>query len=398
MLLTVPILRIPFTVEDRLFLMDGIERILDRSALTQGIYTEEFERAFSDFSGARHAIAVSSGTAALELMLTALKIQGGSVIVPTNTFTATALAAVRTGSKVIFADSCSDDFGLDPEDVLKRWQRDTQAVIAVHVGGLISKRWDELLELCQKRGIPLLEDCAHAHGCTRQGRGAGTLGTAGAFSFYPTKPLTTGEGGMVTTLNDELAERMRILRNQGKDPRRQNRISEIGTNWRLSEITALFGVLAMRKAKNTVEMRQQVAKFYRKELREVTGISFVGPAEGTTSSYYKFILWLDQGMSRDEIKKIMRERHGVALTGEVYAELCHTEPVWQKYSSALVPSARPFVGAEKIRKQHICLPIHPDMTPEEMKHVVESLKVTLRELRPRHWSPKRKKDRTLIGI
>lgn len=378
-LVKVPILRIPFTEDDHRFLAQGLDQILDSGALTMGRYTAEFEEQFSAFSGARHAVACSNGTAALELILRGLNLAGRDIIVPTNTFLATALAVVHSGNRVVFADADPATLCLDIDDVKRRVTTETAAVILVHIGGIITPRIRDLQGFCIERGLYLIEDCAHAHGCTIDGQAAGTLGVAGAFSFFPTKVLTTGEGGMVTTHDDGLAQQMRMLRNHGKNPELKGRMSELGQNLRMSELTALLGVRQLERAPDLIAERRMAASFYDAHLSGVPGLRPFALAPNAASTYYKYPVHLDAGIDRDELKQRLRDVHGVTLPSEVYADLCHTEPVWTRYTydgrRRTSPEVQPsdFPGAERISRRHLCLPVYPGLTRAELEHVTSAL-------------------------
>lgn len=393
----IPILRIPFDDADRAFIQDGINRILDSGMLTMGKLTAEFEERFAAFTGVRHAVACSNGTAALELILRGLGVEGRSVIVPTNTFLATSFAAMHAGNRVIFADSDPETLCLDAEDVARRIGPDTAAVILVHIGGIVTPAVYKLQELCQARGLYLIEDCAHAHGCAIGGRQAGTLGVAGAFSFFPTKALTTGEGGIVTTNDDALARRIQMIRNHGKNPELGNRMSEFGHNMRMSEITALLGVQGMRKAEMIFADRRRVAAFYDTALSGISGIRPVRLPENVTSTYYKYICYLDERFDRVTVKRHLREKYDVSLTGEVYADLCHTEPLWQSYTYCGARRCEHvncrrwpgcgcdqmqdgYPGSEYLARHHLCLPLYPGLTDDELEYTVKSLRSTLQEV------------------
>ena len=393
----VPVLRIPFTDDDRAFMRAGIDEILNSGMLTQGKHTERFEQLFRELTGARYSIAVSNATAGLEIILRALEVEEKSVIVPTNTFMATAFAVIHSGNRVIFADSDPRTLCLDVEDVRRRIAPDTRAVILVHVGGVITPAVHDLKRLCDERGLHFIEDCAHAHGCTLAGQQAGTFGVAGAFSFFPTKVLTTGEGGMITTDDEGLYRRALMIRNHGKNPACGNRMSEMGHNHRLSEFTALVGVQQLARAHTIIDERRRVARFYDKSLRGMAGARPLELPEDLQSSYYKYPVYLDETIDRSRLKRVLKEQYGVSLTGEVYADLCHTEPVWQTHTccgrrrtNGATPclhgsacngtaSAADFPGAEYISRHHVCLPLYPDLDEAELTHVVESLERALSE-------------------
>lgn len=282
----------------------------------------------------------------------------------------------------------------------RRIEEDTRAVILVHIGGNITPEYHRLVALCESRDLYLIEDCAHSHGSTIDGRSTGTLGIAGAFSFFPTKPLTTGEGGMVTTDDDTLYEQAKIIRNQGKTPNLGNHIGEMGHNFRMNEITAVMGVQQMRKARELLEDRRRIARFYDRALQGLDGLRPAPIASNTESSYYKYVACLDQNYDRNDVKQMMRTEYGVSLPGEVYADLCHNEPIWQKYTycgrrrsvdgdpvschkwpgCGCGSAQKDFPGADHISKHHLCLPMYPGLTEEELLYVTESLDRTLRQV------------------
>jgi len=394
----VPIIRIPFGESDVQTLHEGWVRVMESGFLTLGSYTSRFEEMFREFTGAKYAVAVSSGTSALEVIIRSLGIEGRSIIVPTNTFLASALAVAHAGNKVIFADSDPETMGLDAGDVARKIDDDTAAVMAVHIGGIISPAIDDIRDLCARRGIHLIEDCAHAHGSTLQGRHAGLLGIAGGFSFFPTKTLTTGEGGMIITDNEAVYRSASMLRNQGKNPNLGNKISEMGHNWRISEFTAVLGVQQMEKAPEILADRGRIADFYNAAFQEFQGIGPISLPPGTTSSHYKYIAYLDPAYDRGEVKRVMREKYAVSLPGEVYTDLCHNEPIWDAHTycgkrrteSGQIQCNRwpqcgcgtrqeSFPGAEHLSKHHVCLPMYPGLDHEDLEHVVESLDRTLHE-------------------
>lgn len=386
----VPILKIPYSGADKEYISEETDRVLDSGMLSSGARTEEFEKGFAGFCGVGHCIAVSNGTAALEVILRALDVHGRSVIVPTNTFMATALAVMHAGARVVFADSDPATLCLDPADVERRLDDDVAAVIHVHIGGIVAPAVDRIASLCHDRGVALVEDCAHAHGCTLEGRPAGSIGVAGAFSFFPTKVLTTGEGGAVTTDDPEIARRARIIRNQGKDPDRDGRIGYPGHNFRISEPTAVLGLQQMGRAEQLIAQRREVAATYDRLLRDGP-VAPVAIPPGAVSTYYKYIAYLPEDCDRTKVKQIMKEEHAVSLTGEVYAELCHEEPLWEDYTYCGAPRSvgcskpgckcgavqNDFPGARRLKDRHICLPVYPGLAREDSEWVVAALEKTV---------------------
>lgn len=394
----VPILRIAFGEEDREFLHAGLEEILGSGQLTQGQYVSRFEEMFAEFAGCQYAIACSNGTAALEIIIRALGIEGQSILVPSNTFVASAFAVTHTGNQVIFVDSDVETLSLDLGDVERRIRSDTVALMLVHIGGIITPAVYDLKELCQSRGLYLIEDCAHAHGCKIDGKPAGTFGVGGAFSFFPTKVLVSGEGGMVVTDNGEVARRARMIRNHGKDPGLYDRMSEPGSNFRMDEFSALLGVHQMERAASLIEARRRVAAYYDANLFRVRGVRPLRIPENVFCSYYKYVAFLDERIDRNKLKQRLRDDYGVSLTGEVYAAPCHTEPVWQEFTycgrkrsaDGVACNRYPtcgcdevqdgFPGADYISQHHVCLPIYPSLTEQELDYIVSSLAAVLADM------------------
>ena len=231
----VPPARVCFPAEDRAEILARIDEALTSGQLTLGPIGRDLEAQFAKRHATRHAIAVSSGTSALEIILRALGVEGREVLVPANTFFATAAAVVHAGARVRFVECNPATMAFDLDDVAARIGPDTAAVIAVHIGGLISPELPELAQLCEERGIALVEDAAHAHGSSLGGRPAGTFGVAAAFSFYPTKVIAGGEGGMIVTDDDTIDDEARVYRDQGKGSFLANFHTRMGANWRMSE-------------------------------------------------------------------------------------------------------------------------------------------------------------------
>ncbi|HSW39651.1 MAG TPA: aminotransferase class I/II-fold pyridoxal phosphate-dependent enzyme, partial [Acidobacteriota bacterium] len=205
-MINVPAARIQFLPEDIVWISERIQEVLESGQLTLGKYGAEFEKAFASFCGVRHAIAVNSGTSALEIILRSLDIAGKKVVVPTNTFFATAAAVVHAGGIPVLADMDADSFAVSPETVKNSLTPGTAGIVVVHIGGIVSSHMPALVELAEEKGLWLVEDAAHAHGSSFGSVNAGNFGIGGTFSFYPTKVMTSAEGGMIVTSDDRLAE------------------------------------------------------------------------------------------------------------------------------------------------------------------------------------------------
>ncbi len=374
----IPILRLEYTEEEIKSIQEGIKAVLKSGYLTMGKKVAEFEKAFAAFTGAKYAIATNSGTSSLEIILRAIGVAGKTVIVPSNTMMASPASVVHAGGRIIFADCERENLQLDPRDLKRKIRADTRAVMLVHIGGIISPALYEIKDICDKNGVVLIEDAAHAHGATIDGKQAGTLGLAGSFSFYPTKVIVTAEGGMIVTDDEGIYNKAVSLRDHGRSPDDPNNHVEIGYNWRFSELHAVLGIQQMKKAEKILAERRKIAWWYDKKLEGIRGIKKVKIPANIKSSYYKYIVFLDDNIDRDMLKKKLKDKYSVSLTGEVYSHPCHSQPAFKKYPETVANDpADTFPQTEYVAKKHICLPIYPGLTEAEVDYIVDSLKRVL---------------------
>jgi dTDP-4-amino-4,6-dideoxygalactose transaminase len=288
---------------------------------------------------------------------------------------ATAIAVVKAGGKLIFTDCQKENLQMSPDDLERKIRADTVGAIIVHIGGIISPHMDQIRKICEDHDLFLIEDAAHAHGATINGSMAGSLSLAGSFSFYPTKVLTTAEGGMLTTNSEEIYQKALTLREHGKADHNCNVHVEFGDNWRFSEIHAVLGLQQMKKVDWILSERRRIAKRYDELLSGVEGIEPLKIPQNIKSSYYKYIVFLDERIDREILKKELKEKYGVSLTGEVYSHPCHSQPVFKKYPNKVANRKNDkFPVTDYICKHHICLPIYPGLIDEEIEYSVYSLK------------------------
>ncbi|WP_447983496.1 DegT/DnrJ/EryC1/StrS family aminotransferase [Nitrospira sp. Nam74] len=367
----VPAAKIQFLPEDRAWIAERIQEVLSTGQLTLGKYGMEFEQKFAKFCGTDHAIAVNSGTSSLEIILRGLGVEGKDVLVPTNTFFATAAAVVHAGGRPIFVDMDPESFAVRPEDLEKKVTTKTVGLIVVHIGGVVSRRMPELLEWSRKKGLWLVEDASHAHGSSYNGMRAGAFGIASSFSFYPTKVMTSGEGGMIVTNDSRLAVEARIYRDQGKASFTQNSHIRMGHNWRMSEPHAIIGLKHLERLPSMIADRQKIATVYDRGLTEFRGPAPVVIPPGGTCNYYKYLVVLKQQQDRKALKTLLREKYGVSLAGEVYEEPLHTQPVFESYVTGPLPVSEDYCA------RHLCLPIFSGMEETEAHHVLSALKAVI---------------------
>jgi len=366
----VPPARISFSAEDRAEVLARIDNAMITGQLTLGPVGAELEAAFAARHGVRDAVAVNSGTAALEISLRALGVAGREVIVPANTFFATAAAAVHAGARLRFVDCDPQTMAIDPVDLEACLGPDTAAVIVVHIGGLVTPAIDEIAGLCTAAGVDLVEDAAHAHGSAFDGRSAGSFGAAAAFSFYPTKVVAGGEGGMIVTDDDELADEARIYRDQGKGSFHANFHTRMGANWRMSEPHAAIVLSQLGRLDEHIEQRQALAARYDAALASLGVATLTIPA-AASSNYYKYVAFLPDQIDRTLLKQHLRTEYDIGLSGEVYDTPLHHQPIFSELDDRALP------GAEWLCARHVCLPLYPALSATDADYVVESLAAAL---------------------
>jgi len=348
---------------------EGAAKILKSGTLILGDYTERFEQEFADYIGCRHAISVNSGSTALEFLNRIKGISGKHVLVPTNTNFATVAAIPRAGGIVQYLDMDPKTFAPTLAMVEGEFDRcrDIAGVVWVHIGGIISPEFFAVRAFCQERGAWIVEDCAHAHGSQLRGRKAGSLADGGAFSFFPTKVMTTCEGGMITTNSAEEDRLARSLRNQGKRGTNYGGLHhDFGNSSRMTELHALLGSLQLRKLPAMLQRRARTAHAITKEL-DRAGIAYCSTAHMETASNYKLIVLLPEGRSLEVVKKLLGGE-GVQVGGGVYEIPCHRQPVFEALSRGVS-----LPNAERWCPHHLCPPVTSGMTEDEARFVGEML-------------------------
>jgi dTDP-4-amino-4,6-dideoxygalactose transaminase len=343
--------------------LDAVERVLRSGALAQGEQVAAFEREFAEHLGVRHAIAVSSCTAALHLAYLAAGVgPGDEVVVPSITFAASAAAVRYCGGTPVFADVRGPhDVGVDPEDVARRLTPRTKAVCVVHYAGYAAAV-DALRPLCDDRGIALIEDAAHSPSADLHGRMLGSWGLAGCFSFFSNKVLAVGEGGLLSTDDDELAARVRELRSGP-------------FNLRLDEPRAALLRSRMRRMADDIARRRELTLRYRALLRDVDGVIVPYTDEEVAhSSCYVMPLVLADPERQGPVRTWMRERHGVQ-TSLLYPAV-HEFTAYREAFGGSLPQA------ERIARSELTVPLYGLMTDEQQDRVVEALAEALAEAPP----------------
>jgi len=363
-----------FSEPDIVEITARIGAVLRSGWLTSGSVVAEYERQFANIVGTAYAVALNSCTAALHCIMYLLGIGPGSeVVVPANTFASTANAVLYVGARPVFADCDSTTFNVTAETIEERIGPKTRAVLVVHIGGNPCDM-DEIIPLCKKKNLFLIEDCAHALGSRYHNRQCGTFGAAGAFSFYPTKLITSGEGGMIATDLQRVGSDAKTFRNVGREYFGRTPITMLGYNYRMTDIHACVGINQLRRLDEFVARRGELAKIYDTQLRTIDWLKPQHIDNASTSSYYAYICRVSDGapLSRDELSEVLK-RESIETT--VMFRPVYSHPYYRSQLSGVICP-----NAEMIGKESIVLPLHVGMRDEDVVRVVEVL---------RHVAPKR---------
>lgn len=341
--------------------------VLRSRRLALGPYLDAFEESVAEYVGVEHAVAVSSGTAALHLILVALGIgPGDEVIVPSFTFVATANAVLFTGAKVVFADIEPVYMTIDADDAMQKVTASTRAIIAVDAFGHPAEL-DRLEVLCVERGITLIDDSCEALGAAIGGRRVGSFGSASAFAFYPNKQLTVGEGGMILTDDPKLASALRSLRNQGRSTMAAWLVHErLGYNYRLDEMSAALGWSQMQRIETLLSERDAVAAMYNEQLPVIGGLTLQRIRPSVRMSWFVYVVLLPPAWNRDDL---MVHLDSVGIPSRAYFRPVHQQP----YAQALALGQCDLPVTNEIASRTIALPFHGAMTGEDVHRVCDAL-------------------------
>jgi len=367
--------------------IQAVAEVLKSGRYVQGPKVKEFEEKFAEYIGTKHAIATNSGTAALHIALAAAGIgPGDEVIVPPLTFFATVEAVLHQNAVPIFADIDPETCTLDPDDVSKRITRETKAIIPVHLFGHPAEM-DPLMELAEDHNLIVIEDAAQAHGAEYRGRKVGSIGHIGCWSFYATKNMTTGEGGMITTNDDGIDELARIIRNHGMTTRDDHVL--LGYNYRMSEINAAIGIVQLAKLDELNAVRTKISLYLIKQLKNLEWLTPLTIRPYVKHAFFWCPFKVDEeklGMNTLQLVKLLRERgvevrhryceplykQKVLIEKNLYPHNC---PLGCAYYEKDIDYTKVYLpNAEKIVGRIIGLPNHPKLTDQELDKIVSIIK------------------------
>ncbi|MCC4767986.1 aminotransferase DegT [Methanosarcina sp. DH1] len=341
--------------------VDAVTEVLRSGMIAQGPKVEEFELAFSEYTGCEHGVAVNSGTAALHIALLANGIEkGDEVITSPFSFIATANSILYTGAKPVFADIESDTYNIDPAKIQEKITPKTRAILPVHLYGHPADM-KAIMEIADDNKLIVIEDACQSHGAECLGKKVGSFGT-GAFSFYPTKNMTTSEGGMLTTDDKEIAEKAKMIRAHGSKVRYLHEM--LGFNLRMTDIAAAIGLVQLGKLDGFTATRQKNAEILSAGLKGISGIMPPVIRTGCTHVFHQYTVRAEK---RDQLATFLKEKE--IGTGVHYPISIHKQPFYMElgYKDSLPV-------AEKAADEVLSLPVHPALSRTDLQEIIDATK------------------------
>ena len=363
---------------DKGWILEKYKEILDTGGLIQGKYVSEFEEEVRKYVGTKHAIAVSSCGVGLEIVLRATGITGKKFIVPTQTFVASVSCVIRSGNIPIVVDVDKTTQCLSLDSIKNNMDSDVAGIVLVHMAGLITPEILEIKKYCKDNDLFFLTDDAHSFGASIYDEyrdriyHSGAIGDVGVFSFYPSKIITTGEGGMITTNDDDLAEKLRVLRNHGMV---RNEVVVDGldygvrceipsSNYRMTEFQGVLGLSQIKHVDEWIIRRNEIANLYRKNLKNIEWLTLPPYYEMTKQTWWQYIVKLDGDIDRTDFLKRLVDK-GIP-TANAYWPPCHQQEVFKPYVSK---NGCPI--SDRFLEQHFSLPMYVELQDDEVNDICE---------------------------
>jgi perosamine synthetase len=366
---SIPLSRPHFPTAVRQAIATDIDAILVSGRMMNGPWAKRFEGDFRALTGRGQAVSVNTCTTALQIALTFADVRDKEVLVPAGSFITDISAVKYAGGRPVLVDMNPDTLALDLEDLERKVTSKTRAVIWVHLVGMIAADYRAILDFTERHDLFLIEDAAHAHGAEIDGRPAGSFGDASTFSFYPTKILTSGTGGMLTTDNPELAKFAREMRVFGKDEG-TGEVVHYGNDWFLDEIRACVGTHHMSVLTEQLAHRRSLADGYGAGLANQLGIRLLDVPVGCAPSWYQYPVFLAEGIDRAALMAALKEKHGIEAKG-IYKPT-HEEQLFRGLDDGTLKNT------EDVLHRSLCVPMHAELAPADVDGICRALVSELR--------------------
>jgi perosamine synthetase len=355
-----------------------INQVLSTPTLSIGPKVKEFEEKLANFIGTKYAIAVNSGTSGLHLCVRSLDIKDGDEVITTPfSFIASSNCVLFERAKPVFVDIGENTLCIDPEKIEKAITKKTKAILPVHIFGYPSEM-DKIMEIAKRYNLAIIEDACEAFGSEYNGRKVGTFGNCAVFSFYPNKPITTGEGGAIVTNDEKIAKLCQSLRNQGREENGSWLCHKhLGYNYRMSELNASLGVIQMERIEEILNKRQRVAELYNQRLSEIKGVKIPYTGPNVKISWFVYVIRIDpEKFSGEDRDVIIRKLENRGINCRNYFPPIHLEPF---YTEMFGYKRGDFPVTERVSNSTISLPFHNNLTEGEIEYICDSLKIILNQ-------------------
>jgi perosamine synthetase len=365
--MNIPMTKPCFSEISRSNIVRDIDKILESGRLMMGQWTDKFEENFSNLTNTNHALTVNSCTTALQIALQFYNVKDFEVMVPSGSFITNISTIKWAGGKPVFIDMNPKTLSFDLDDMQKKLTKHTKGIMWVHLTGMISPEYREIVDFAKDNNLFLIEDCAHAHGAKVDGVMAGSIGDVGCFSFFPSKIMTTGTGGMLTTNNDNLAEYTKKIRLLGRCTNGSGEICLEGNDWFMDEIRACIGYYQLQEINSNLERRRMIAKKYNNLFFNHPKIRIFNQGDNNEPAYYQYVIIIDPSINRDSLIKKLKSKYGIS-SKRIYLAT-HQEPIFQDLEFDVATLQQ----TEETLDSSLCLPIFCTMTDTEVNNVAKSL-------------------------
>lgn len=358
-----------FPKEDLKPLLSQIRKVIEEGQFRFGKNVTLFEELTAQYLEAKNAVALDSDSSAYETALRYFDIENGEVVVCTNSFISVPNSVVFTGGKVVFADIKANSLSMDPDSLRRNITSNTRGVIVTHISGFPNPDLKEIIAICRQKGLFLIEDATHSIGALVDGKKVGTFGDAAVFAFTPTKVLTTGEGSMLVTNNNELAQFAKRYSFYGSGTQKGNFVN-IGRHMVLPEISSVLGIFQLKRLDDFIKRRNEIGAYYDETFDKINNLQTIKCSVGWRSSYYKYPLILNAKIDKAKFTNLLLKDYRIE-TGNVFYPPCHLQDVYQN----LGVTYGNLSTSETVLARTITLPMHVGLTNEEAAYVIDKVKM-----------------------
>lgn len=362
----IPLTKPYFSTKNIKKISKSIPGILKSGKLMMGPWNEKFEKNFSKITGSKYSISTNSCTTAIQIALEYYKVKGFDVMVPSGSFQSGISAIKWAGANPILVDMNPQTLSFSMEDLKKKITSKTKGIIWVHVTGVISSEYKKIIQFAKSKNLFIIEDCAHAQGSSIDKKKAGILGNVGVFSFFPSKIMSTGSGGMMTTGDKDLAEFTMKMRIFGRNLNKPG-VSLEGNDWFMDEIRACVGYHQLLDFENNLKRRKAIAKMYDKAFKNHNKIKIIKLSKNNISSYYQYPIFLHSSINRNELIFKLKNKHKIS-TKRIWLPT-HQEEIFQNIKF----DRKTLLETEKTFDSSLCLPIFYSLKDKEVKKIINSL-------------------------